>query len=149
MASSSSNINGGWIKFRNKRCNRCGRRATLRISESTENPQKLYYYCESDRCKRFIGFWEPETEDVNMQESQQQSPTHPHEFYFGDQQMQGQFNDLQREVRALQMRVQNLESYQGGMKLMMVLNMLFFGISMSLFVMAMLLFKSNRFWVMM
>ena len=40
-------INGKVLKFRNKTCRDCGKRAPIYISESTANPKKLYYKCDN------------------------------------------------------------------------------------------------------
>lgn len=45
------NVNGGVLKFINKICD-CGMRAAVKISESSNNPQRLYYCCPKfkDKC---------------------------------------------------------------------------------------------------
>ena len=53
MSSSSVNsaIRDG-LRFRNIDCG-CGKRASVRISESSLNKNKLYYYCATNRCGFF------------------------------------------------------------------------------------------------
>ncbi|XP_059666790.1 cytosolic endo-beta-N-acetylglucosaminidase 1-like [Cornus florida] len=36
----------------------CGKRATVRIFKSTNNPAKVYFNCRNDKCK-YCGWWEP------------------------------------------------------------------------------------------
>ena len=45
------------IQFQNKYC-RCGRRATIRISESQNNYSKLYFSCQERKCG-FFQWWHP------------------------------------------------------------------------------------------
>ena len=40
-------INGKVLKFRNKICRDCGKCASIYISESTANSNKLYYKCDN------------------------------------------------------------------------------------------------------
>lgn len=42
-------------------------------------------------------------------------------------------NDRQNDIKSLNVRVENLEAMQGGLKMMMLVNMLFFGISIVVF----------------
>ena len=46
--SSGSSVTG----LRNRNCH-CGRRATIKISESQKNPNRLYAKCTDNRCKYF------------------------------------------------------------------------------------------------
>ncbi|KAK2662793.1 hypothetical protein Ddye_001367 [Dipteronia dyeriana] len=61
--SSTTNINGGLIKFKNRRCS-CDVKAGVKISESQNNPKKLYFLCERGKCK-FYSFWESDNEEFN------------------------------------------------------------------------------------
>ncbi|KAK2656976.1 hypothetical protein Ddye_010028 [Dipteronia dyeriana] len=65
-SSSTININGGLIKFKNTRCS-CGVKAGVKISESQNNSRKLYFVCERGKCK-FYSFWEPDNEEFNKAE---------------------------------------------------------------------------------
>ena len=70
MASSSSNSYKpclSKVKFRNVSCD-CGARASVRISESKKNPNRLYYCCAVDRCK----FWDWCLEDYDGNPKEQQ-----------------------------------------------------------------------------
>lgn len=61
----SNNQDGGdrrrWITLKNRYCN-CydGRRAVIRISESSKNPQRLLFCC--DTCK-FFHWWTPDNDE--------------------------------------------------------------------------------------
>ena len=65
-SSSTTNINGGIIKFKNRRCY-CGVKAAVKIFDSQNNPNKLYFVCERGKCK-FHSFWEPNNEEFNRVE---------------------------------------------------------------------------------
>ncbi|KAK2659956.1 hypothetical protein Ddye_006489 [Dipteronia dyeriana] len=65
-SSSTINMNGGLIKFKNRRCS-CGVKAGVKISESQNNPRKLYFACERGKCK-FYSFWVPDNEEFNQAE---------------------------------------------------------------------------------
>ncbi|KAK9230219.1 hypothetical protein WN944_023186 [Citrus x changshan-huyou] len=56
-------INGGVIKFYNKRCY-CGRRAIILISMTADNPHRLFYKCFSNRCT-FFQWWSPTNNEAN------------------------------------------------------------------------------------
>ncbi|KAJ4724464.1 Armadillo-type fold containing protein, partial [Melia azedarach] len=62
MSSTSGgiNINGDIIKMKNRECF-CGDKAGIRVSESSRNPNKIYFICQSRKCKYFE-WWTP-TED--------------------------------------------------------------------------------------
>ena len=60
----SSNNNGMERLYLNKNC-KCGKRAGIRISESKDNKNKLYYYCKEVRCGSFIGWCQPATTSHN------------------------------------------------------------------------------------
>ena len=66
-----SNISGGVLIFKNKTC-RCGKKAGVKISESFDNPGKLYYICERRQCK-FFSWWDPYATELlgNMQGSEE------------------------------------------------------------------------------
>ena len=55
MSHLSNNYSAGpGLKYVNKRC-RCGQKAIVKISESTNNKNKLYYAC-TDGCSGWIGW---------------------------------------------------------------------------------------------
>ena len=59
--SKSSNNNGSeGGRYLNKNC-KCGKRAGIRISETEENKNRLFYYCKDGRCGSFIGWCIPAT----------------------------------------------------------------------------------------
>ena len=47
-------------RYQNKNC-RCGKRAGVRISETEENKNRLFYYCKDGRCGSFFGWCIPVT----------------------------------------------------------------------------------------
>ncbi|PON58866.1 Armadillo-type fold containing protein [Parasponia andersonii] len=58
MAPQGSNSSSRWINFHNKKC-KCGKNALLRISESINNPNRLYYCCANGESSFFdCGFSE-------------------------------------------------------------------------------------------
>ena len=62
MASSNStSSNAGWIKVKNRLC-RCGngKKAALRVSETSNNPKRLFFGC--DAC-RYFKWWTPDNEE--------------------------------------------------------------------------------------
>ncbi|PON99783.1 Armadillo-type fold containing protein [Trema orientale] len=71
MASQGSNSSSRWINFHNKKC-KCGKNALLRICESKNNPNRLYYCCANGESSFFdCGFfewWVPEdsAQPLNM-----------------------------------------------------------------------------------
>ena len=64
-SSACSVVNGGLIKFKNKRYY-CGRKASVKISKSTANPFKLYFTSDQGKCN--YTFWSPDNEEYNMHE---------------------------------------------------------------------------------
>ncbi|KAL5755270.1 hypothetical protein ACOSP7_023490 [Xanthoceras sorbifolium] len=63
---SSSEVNGGLIKFKNRKC-ACCQRVTVQISESKTNPFKLYFYCERGTCKNY-SFWHTDEDEYRISE---------------------------------------------------------------------------------
>jgi hypothetical protein len=58
MSHSSNNYSAGTdLKYVNKRC-RCGQKAIIKIFESANNKNKLYYAC-ADGCSGWIGWCLP------------------------------------------------------------------------------------------
>ena len=150
-SSSTMAINGGIIKFKNRKCS-CGIKAAVKISESQNNPKKLYFFCERGKCK-FYKFWDPDNEEFNQTEFNGSN----------SQRYDGRENfEVQQEIRnvmqtldilwqmvqhleSLHVRMHNLEtnihgrmhtleSTQGGSRLMWVVNMVLFGVTMAVFV---------------
>lgn len=63
MDASTENTFAGttWIRLKNRKC-RCGgrKRASIRISESSNNPGRLYFFC--DACN-YLEFWTPDMDE--------------------------------------------------------------------------------------
>ena len=144
-SSSSTNINGVFIKFKNRRC-LCGVKAAVKISESQNNPHKLYFVCEKGRCK-FYKFWEPDNEEFNL--GQYNDSISQRNDGRGNFMVQHEMENLNRRLHRLEMlwekvqylesfhgRIQHLESMQGGSKIIVGVNLVLLGI-----IMAMLLLK--------
>ncbi|KAL5785428.1 hypothetical protein ACOSQ2_007820 [Xanthoceras sorbifolium] len=64
---SSSEVNGGLIKFKNRKCV-CSRRAAERILDFKRNSFKLNFYCEKGMCK-YNSFWHPDGDEYRVSES--------------------------------------------------------------------------------
>ena len=119
-SSTTRNTNGGMITFRNKYCE-CGKRAALKISETENNPGKLFYTCESKRCK-FFNWWKPD-------------PT-----VFQTWQRTEEISRDVEEIKVLNAKLQKLETCSHGIKpnlksiqiclrMMTLYNLIFFGVS--------------------
>ena len=50
------------LKFRNRRC-RCGRKAEVMISDSVDNPYKLFFRCRLKNCG-FFEWWNLEDDNL-------------------------------------------------------------------------------------
>ncbi|KAK2651145.1 hypothetical protein Ddye_018634 [Dipteronia dyeriana] len=59
-------INGGIIKFKNRKSS-CGIKAAVNISESQNNPKKLYFFNKRGKYN-FYRFWDPNSEEFNQTE---------------------------------------------------------------------------------
>ena len=59
----AEDINGGIIKFYNKRCC-CGYKAVIKISQTPDNPHKVFYNCRTSRCG-FFKWWSPIDNEAN------------------------------------------------------------------------------------
>ncbi|KAL6539731.1 hypothetical protein OROHE_011502 [Orobanche hederae] len=127
MASSSSSrtretrnsrVNGEIIKFRNELC-KCNKRASVRISESTSNPQKLYFKCEHESCN-FFKFREPKHGDVNWSSFVDTTCAEIGQ-YAVLMEVKSLEGGVEVAMRSLQFRMQGLNSSLGGIKLIMVL----------------------------
>ena len=57
-------INGDIIRFKNRRC-KCNRKAVLYISETNQNPCKLFFKCKTEKCN-FYAWWEPDEEEFDI-----------------------------------------------------------------------------------
>ena len=140
-SSTSKSINGGIIKFKNRKC-ACGIKAAVKISESLNNPKKLYFFCERGKCN-FYRFWEPDNEEFNLSEYTENI----------SQRYDGSNNFLlQQELEVVKARLQkleilwetynhgrmhNLESIQGGSRMMWVVNSVLFGVTIAVLVLIM------------
>ncbi|KAK1552951.1 hypothetical protein Q3G72_026277 [Acer saccharum] len=109
MESSSSSrmaINGGIIKFKNQKCS-CGIKAAVKISESQNNPKKLYFFCERGKCN-FYKFWDPDNEEFNQTEFLGNNS----QRYDGSEnfQVQQEMTSVMQKLELLWQMVQHLES---------------------------------------
>ncbi|TXG51714.1 hypothetical protein EZV62_024238 [Acer yangbiense] len=114
-SSSAFSINGRIIKFKTRKCN-CGIKAAMKISESPNNPNKLYFFCERGKCK-FYRFWEPDNEEFNQAEYIESISER---FGSGDnfQRLEQEMTVLNARLMKLEMvweRVQHLESLHARM----------------------------------
>ena len=126
--SEESNINGGVVIFKNKLC-RCGMKAGVRISESSQNPGKLFFFCEKRQCK-FFKWWQPdETEFIGSLQSHEERNRNSIEI--------GLLNArMHRLESSLNGSMQNLEGnygYKFQSEMIMLANMLLFGLSIYVF----------------
>ena len=157
MESSSSSrmaINGGIIKFKNRKCS-CGIKAAVKISESQNNPKKLYFFCERGKCN-FYKFWDPDNEEFNQTEFNGSNS----QRYDGREnfEVQQEMRNVMQTLDILWQRVQHLESLharmhnletnihgrmhhleskEGSSRLMWVVNMALFCVIMAIIVLSM------------
>ncbi|TXG58589.1 hypothetical protein EZV62_016418 [Acer yangbiense] len=157
-SSSAISINGRIIKFKNRKCN-CSIRATEKISESANNPNKLYFFYERGKCK-FYRFWEPNNEEFNQAEYIESISQR---FGSGDnfQQLEEEITILNARLMKLEMvwervqhlqslharmhnletnihrRMHHLESRERSSRLMWVVNMALFCVTMAIIVLSM------------
>ncbi|TXG72524.1 hypothetical protein EZV62_001103 [Acer yangbiense] len=114
-SSSAFSINGRIIKFKNRKCN-CGIKAAVKISESPNNPNKLYFFCDRGKCK-FYRFWEPDNEEFNQAEYIE-SISERFESRDNFQRLEQEMTILNARLMKLEMvweRVQHLESLHARM----------------------------------
>ncbi|KAK2656364.1 hypothetical protein Ddye_009416 [Dipteronia dyeriana] len=144
-SSSTNNINGVFIKFKNRRC-LCGVKASVKFYESQNNPHKLYFVCEKWKCK-FYNFWSPNNEEFNI--GQLSDSVSQRNDGRGNALVEQEMTILNGRVQRLEMlwerlqylesfhgRIQQLESMPGGSKLIVGVNLVLLGI-----IIAMLLLK--------
>ena len=157
-SSSAISINGRIIKFKNRKCN-CGIKAAVKISDSANNPNKLYFFCERGKCK-FYRFWEPDNEEFNHAEYIESISQR---FGSGDnfQQLEQEMTVINARLMKLEMvwervqhleslharmhnletnihgRMHHLESKEGSSRLMWVVNMALFCVTMAIIVLSM------------
>ncbi|KAK2651857.1 hypothetical protein Ddye_011713 [Dipteronia dyeriana] len=146
-------INGRIIKFKNRKCS-CGIKVAVKISESQNNPSKLYFFCERGKCN-FYRFWDPDIEEFNQTEFlESNSQKYDDIEHF---QLQQEMKSVMQKLELLWQRVQHLESLyvrmhnlennihrrmhnlksrQGGQRLTWVVNMVLFGATMAVFVLS-------------
>ncbi|KAK2647281.1 hypothetical protein Ddye_014770 [Dipteronia dyeriana] len=144
---STTNINRGIIKFKNRRC-LCGVEASVKIFESQNNPKKLYFVCDKGKCK-FYNFWEPDNEEFNRAEySESITERVQHEMYDVNGRLQSlevlwervehletlhaRMLNLETTITNIHERMHQLEYMQGGSKLMLVVNLVVFGVLMAI-----------------
>ncbi|TXG51120.1 hypothetical protein EZV62_023644 [Acer yangbiense] len=156
-STSKWNINGGIIKFKNQKCS-CGIKAGVRISESVHNPNKLYFFYERGKCN-FYRFWEPTNEEFNLSEYTENITQRYdcRDRYDGRdnllleqdmedvkarlQRLERYYARMQNEDTSDHGRMHQLESMQGGSRVMCVVNMLVLGVTIAVLVHIM---NSNR-----
>lgn len=63
----------------------------VRISESSTNPRKLYFFCENELCK-FFEFWAPERYEFNLP------------ICFVEEEIMDCFKELSEEVKQVNLR---------------------------------------------
>ncbi|KAK2663540.1 hypothetical protein Ddye_002114 [Dipteronia dyeriana] len=144
-SSSTNNINGVFIKFKNRRC-LCGVKVAVKISESQNNAHKLYFVCEKGKCK-FYNFWSPDNEEFNI--GQLSDSVSQKNDGRGNAMVEQEIIILNGRVQRLEMlwemlqylesfhgRIHQLESMQEGSKLIVGVNLVLLGI-----IIAMLLLK--------
>ena len=116
------------IIFRNKSCI-CGKKAGVNISNSKNNPGKLFYICENRQCKYFSR-WEPDSREFTS--------------CLPSFEENNSYSTILEEVKVLNAkmhtldtnlngRMQNLESIQSGLRMLLLLNMIIFCLSISIF----------------
>lgn len=132
-SSASSEVNGGIIKFKNRRCY-CGKKAGVRISESATNPYKLYFICFLGKCN-YYSFWTPDNEEFNLYDDASSEQRENKLMQSGMQE--------RNELKDLTTRVRNLESMQELMRIPIYVNMVFFAISIVVFLIAVMSIKIN------
>lgn len=116
-------VNEGIIKFKNRRCF-CRKKVIIKISKSTTNPSKLYFFCETGKCKCNL-FWALDNEEYNMHgnanSQDRRSFKHASEI------------KLNEKMNAINVTVHTLEEMYSILN-MMILNLDFFGISISVLI---------------
>jgi hypothetical protein len=137
---SASNINGGLGIFRNKSC-RCGKKAAVKISESKDNPGKLYFICAQRQCK-FFSWWDPDS--ANLQGRFRRDSTDiGRDPTSTDEEVEMLHADLHNLKTYLNGRMQNLETSVSGIKMLTVLNMLCFGVTICVFLITLMQMYMN------
>ena len=133
-SSASSEVNGGLIKFKNRRCY-CGRKASVKISKSTKNPSKL---CDQRKYKYYT-FWSPDNEEYNVHEDAMS------EQRVSEQRQRrgihGAEMNMSCENRERSIKVQNVEGLQAGLKIIVVLNIVFLCITSIVLILAIMNMK--------
>ncbi|KAK2661804.1 hypothetical protein Ddye_000378 [Dipteronia dyeriana] len=140
-SSLTTNIKGGVIKFKNRRCS-CGVKAVVKISESQNKPKKLYFISERGKYK-FYKFWKPDNEEFNNVEySESIMERNDCGDNFKLQQEMAVVNGRLQSLELLWERVQHLETnihgrmhhleyMQGGSKLISVVILVLFAVIMA------------------
>ncbi|TXG66491.1 hypothetical protein EZV62_007766 [Acer yangbiense] len=154
-SSSIANINGGIIKFKNRICH-CGVKAVVKIFDSQNNPRKLYFICERGKYK-FYSFWEPANEEFDRAEYSESimerndgrdNAMLQQEMAIVNERLQtlemlwervqhletlhARMLNLETSITNIHGRMHHLEYIQGGSKLMLAVNLVFFGVIMAM-----------------
>lgn len=122
---SSSEINGGQIKFKNKKYH-YSMKATLKIFKSCSNPTKLYFFYANGRYK-YYSFWTPNNEEFRSDATYGAKKRYEHDI-------KEQLDYVHVQLKAIIIRIQNLEAMQHGLKLMMLINLFYFGRLICIFI---------------
>lgn len=143
---SASNINGGLGMFRNKSC-RCGKKAAVKISESKDNPGKLYFICAQRQCK-FFSWWEPDCANLqgrflSTAEGGRDSTSNGRHPTSTDEEVEMRHANMHNLETYLNGRLQNLETSVRGIKMLTLVNTLCFGVLICLFVITLMQMDMN------
>ena len=118
MASSSRSVNSGTgrgtrYRFQNRRCY-CGRKAEVKISESIDNPEKLFFKCKD------CGFFEWWIAPGDVQEGCDDSVKDLR------REINGHYQDLGREIDVHYKGLRReMEGHYNGLKLLIIVNTIF------------------------
>ena len=121
MASTSTVVSsGGWM-FRNRQC-KCGKKAAVGISESTNNPGKLYFRCAEGQCNFFAWWTGHLTNEVKRGNEVDEWST-----------VEGRNEDIE-----ISTRLRNLEANQAAVKLILIGSVLFTWLTVLIILVALL-----------
>ena len=109
----------------------------MKISESKENPGKLYFVCAQRQCKYF-SWWEPESSlfqgrFLRTAEAGRDSTSIGPDLTSTEEEVEMVHAKLHNLETYLNGRIQTLETRVSCIKMLMVVNMLCFGVSLCLF----------------
>lgn len=117
--SRNTQFNGECIKFRNEWC-KCNKKATVRISESVNNPHRLFFKCESETCN-FFKFWEPRSADVNWTAFRGNTTTEDGVQQQIVMEVKALGGGVQTGIQTLHLGLQELNNHVAGMKMLLVM----------------------------